>query len=167
MRRCHKQNTQSSGQKKHSVTTLETKPQKMCNWEKLHTHHMPIISTLRCNNTKSPAWTVLNAAIRFVIAVIRWGHGKGRQVGMVALVIDSEPQFAKTGGNRRSGLPTLFHKPSSEVRLSRLSTYLLSSTDLHHSFFICLTSWSRYKLNQPTPESLPFVFIGFETADIK
>lgn len=51
---------------------------------------------------------VLNAAIRFVIAVIRWGHGKGRQVGMVALVIDLEPQFAKTGGNPRSGLPTLF-----------------------------------------------------------
>lgn len=54
---------------------------------------------------------VLNAAIRFVIAVIRWGggHGKGRQVGIDALVIDSEPQFAKPGGNPRSGLPTLFH----------------------------------------------------------
>lgn len=47
---------------------------------------------------------VLNAAIRFVIAVIRWGHGKGgRQVGIVVLVIDSEPQFAKPGGNPTVG----------------------------------------------------------------
>lgn len=75
---------------------------------------------------------VLNVAIRFVIAVIRWGHGKGGQVGIVALVIDSEPQFAKPGGYHVVG-PVC--QPSTTVdRLSRLLTYVLSSTDLHPSF---------------------------------
>lgn len=75
---------------------------------------------------------VLNAAIRFVIAVIRWGHGKGRQVGIVALVIDSEPQRSSLNPPETLG-PVC--QPSTTVdRLSRLLTYLLSSTGLHPSF---------------------------------
>lgn len=96
---------------------------------------------------------VLNAAIRFVIAVIRWGHGKGGQVGIVALVIDSEPQFAKPGGNPVVG-PVC--QPSTTVdRLSRLLTYLLSSTDLHPSFCLLyhIPPTIQYELQISVPNS--------------